>query len=392
MDGLKHITGKEILQAIAHAKKVNPKDTYGEGAFKIDVQNTKVTDMVRYVPVHINVFCGKDDSGEDKWEFVPFNVRFRKVTTRNKIPTLQERQSSTIKSVTLQFRNTSKSYWVTKGGKEEEDPIGEALVASEKIIRRKITRLLKNKTLTNRVTNVNLFVQYEKKDRNTEEVLAVFEEPIIRMEIKFRKPNKDATNVEATAEPWQCTIYDATKPRPANQSPPGEPRFYPATVGFAEGDEYPVNYGNIHTFIRGGSSITGFLNLSQISLSGQGISLTPRFSTLVVKKSAGFKPTFAGNEWAGQLDDLGDAPVDTIEEDPHELGGNMSSMPSTPSAASAKTAKASDFANDADEFGDEFADDDGGDADGVDGDGGGVDDDLDGDDGLPDDDDFGDDL
>jgi hypothetical protein len=247
--------------------------------------------------------------------------------------------------------------------------------------------LLKNKQLSNRVTNVNLFVQYEKKDRNTEEVLAVFEEPIIRMEIKFRKPNKDATNVEATAEPWQCTIYDATKPRPTNQTPSGEPLFRPATVGFGEGDEYPVNYGNIHTFIRGGSSITGFLNMSQISLSGQGISLTPRFSTLIVKKSAGFKPTFAGSEWAGQLDDLGDAPVDALEEDASDFGGNGGNGGAPTATAKAK---ASDFAGDADEFGDEFADDDGaGSA------GDGIDDDLDGDgdDGLPDDDDdFGDDL
>src|SRR3990172_11209677 len=99
MEGMRHVTGREILQAIAKAKADNPKDSYGENAFQIDVSNIKKTDMVRYVPVNVKVFCGKDEAGADKWEFVPFNVRFRKVTTRSKIPTYEERKNSKIKSV-----------------------------------------------------------------------------------------------------------------------------------------------------------------------------------------------------------------------------------------------------------------------------------------------------
>jgi hypothetical protein len=356
MEGMRSVTGKEILQAIAHAKKMNPKDIYGEGAFQIDIGNIKKTDMVRYVPVNINVFCGKDEAGEDKWEFVPFNVSFRKVTTRSKIPTLDERRNGKIKSVTLQFRNTSKSYW-NVNGKEVEDPIGEALVTAETIIRRKLARLIKGKKLHNNNLNLNMFVQYDQKDKDTGDVIKTFDEQLIRMEIKFRKPTPDATNVEASQTPWMCDIYDATKPRPSNQTPPGEPNYYPATMGFGEGDDQPINYGNIHMFIRGGSSITGFLNCSQISLSGQGISLTPRFSALIVKKSSGFKPNFA-TSMAGQLDDLGDAHVEALEEDPSGMGGGMDSGGSSGMGAGPAPSgmNADDFGDDADEFGEDPGD------------------------------------
>jgi hypothetical protein len=317
-EGIRHVTGKEILQAIAHAKAENPKDTAGEMAFKIGIENIKETEMCRYVPISINVFCGKDEAGKDKWEYVPFHVRFRKVTTRSKIPSLEDRQNSKIKSVTIQFRNTSKGSWRNPHtGKEEDDPIGEALDAVDNILKRKIARLIRDKKLHNNILTVNMFAQREQKNSKTGEIMKKFDESLIRMEIKFRKESKDSVNVKSDQKPWMCDIYDATKPRPASATPAGEPQFYPAKVDMG-GEEVDVNYGNIHNFIRGGSSVTGFLNCSQISLSGSGISLTPRFSSLIVKPSSGFKPNYAG--MMDQLSDLGDAVVENIDEEPSQSG------------------------------------------------------------------------
>lgn len=314
-DAIRYIKASEILQAIEHAKKVNPKDNRGENAIQLDVANKKKVGTVTYIPVNIKIFTGKNASGDDKWEYVPLNIMFRKTNTRAKIKSYDERMQNDNKSVKAQFRVSSKSYWRNRTtGEEEEEAFGEAMEAIDDIVQRKIMRHLKIQDKTKRITHtnqkINMFVQRGQRNED-QEITKKFEDPIVYVEIKFR-PKEKGDPILPSALPWQCTIHDADKPR-KGKPPAGEPPFEYAAIDRGEDEPEAINYGNIHSFITGGSSLTGFINASQITLSSFGISLSPRFSAIIVKKSVGFKPNF--DIMDGQFDDLGDAPVDTIGGD-----------------------------------------------------------------------------
>lgn len=366
-DAIRYIKAREILQAIQHAKKENPQDKFGENALQIDVANKKKLGTVTYVPVNIKIFNGKNASGDDKWDWFPLNIMFRKTNTRSKIKPYEERIQQDNKSVKVQFRVSSKSYWLNREtGKEEEEDFGEAMDQLDTIIQRKIARHLTSKDpkkkLVSQNSTINTFVQRGQKNEDGQ-ITKTFDDPIIYVEVKFR-PKEKGDSILPSALPWQCTIHDADKKR-AGKPPAGEPPFEYASIERGEGEPVPINYSNIHSFITGGSSLTGFINASQISLSMFGVSLSPRFTAIIVKKSMGFKPNFDVME--GQFDDLGDAAVDVIDDEP-----------SANAADAADAAKSNGTSGAYDEFGEDFGE-------------GGSNDDLDagvGEDELPPDNDF----
>jgi len=349
MDAIRYLKAREVLEAIEFAKKQNPKDKLGLNAVQIDVANQQPRGTVTYIPVKINVLNG------NKREWLDAHLMFRKTNTRSKINPYEDRILQENKSVTLQFRNTSKSYWLNRGtGQEEEDLIGEVLDKLDAIINAKIVLHLKTENDAKKIVHdnqkINMYVQRGIRNKKTKKMEKEFEDPLIRIEVKFRPKEKGAP-ILPTATPWQCTIHDANKPRPRDKTPKGEPPYQYASMDNGEGsDEEPINFRNIHKFITAGSSVTGYINMSQISLSSFGISLTPRFSSLIVKKSTGFQADYTSME--GQLDDLGDAPIENFNEGEMDLdSGNFEGGSGGPGGP--KAGKASDFANEANAFDDD---------------------------------------
>jgi hypothetical protein len=343
---IRYIKGYEILEAIEFAKKQSGgKDAKGLGAVKLDLANMQSRSDVTYLPVLVNIINGVEKDGTPKRQWLDLHLMFRKVNTRAKIVSYEERIQQTVKSVTLQFRTSSKSLWINpKTKQEEEDPIGEALDKLDDIIQTKLLMHLKAadgpKKLNWDNTKINMFVQRGIRDKATKKLTKTFEDPLIRVEVKFRPKEKGAP-ILASALPWQCTIHDANKPRSREKTPAGEPPYEYSRLEVGPEETEAVNYGNIHSLITAGSSITGYINASQISLSGYGISLTPRFTSLIVKKSMGFQANYAAME--GQLDDLGSAHTESIPDE-HE-GGAAPAKPAQPAK--------NDFANEADAFEDQ---------------------------------------
>jgi hypothetical protein len=350
-DAIRYLKAREILEAIEFAK--NEKDPKGLNAVQIDVANKQKRESVTYLPVKVNVLNGVGPDGKPKREWLDLHMMFRKVNTRAKIVPHAERILQKIKSVTLQFRTTSKSYWLNQASKqEEEDPIGEALDQLDSIIQAKILLHLKAKDPAKRIVwdnaKLNMFVQRGMRNE-AGEMTKKFEDPIIRIEVKFRAKEKGAL-VPPTALPWQCTIHDANKLRPKNKpAPKGEPPYEYAKIDNGEGtDEEFINFRNIHKLITPGSSITGYINASQISLSSFGISHSPRFTSLIVKKSLGFQADYTAME--GQLDGLGDATVENYDET-EGAGGDTPGGAGKPSGG-----KSADYKNEASEFDDDAGD------------------------------------
>lgn len=349
MNATRYIKAREILEAIEFAKAQNPKDKLGLNAVQVDVANQQSRGTVTYIPVKVNILNGVGADGKPKREWLDLHLMFRKANTRSNITPYDDRILQENKSVTLQFRNSTKSFWVNPKTKvEEEDPIGEVLDKLDSIIQAKILLHLKTDNEAKKINHdnqkINMYVQRGMKDPKTKKITKEFEDPIIRVEVKFRAKEKGAP-ILPSALPWQCTIHDANKPRSKAKTPNGEPPYEYASIDSGEGTiEEKINFRNIHKFITAGSSVTGYINASQISLSSFGISLTPRFTSLIVKKSVGFQADYTAME--GQLDDLGDAHIENYTD--RDAEGESSST----GANKYSSAKSSDFAGDADEFGD----------------------------------------
>jgi len=183
--------------------------------------------------------------------------------------------------VTISFEDIATFTMKGKDGKEIIEEYGKAKLAISNAFIRTAKQLIAEGKIFNGNAKLNSGVQYDRLVDEKTGRKEKLENPIIRVKINFKKDKQNAIDINTRPD---IEIYDLEKPA---KHPPGSKRlpFEYATV-----DNEPLTFGNIHKFITYGSSCSGTENISQISLSAQGISLTPVLSLAVIKKSAGLRP------------------------------------------------------------------------------------------------------
>lgn len=316
MAAVEVVTPSQVLAAVEYAKKQDPKDKYGDGAFRINVGNIRVgKNDVRYIPFEV-----LKQRNNGKWEFVPLNLKFVNLTTKSQIlpPGHAKRKYN---GVQIQFRGKdgfSTKTVVKKDGKEEvrlvEEPYGKAKKAIYAAFKRKVTLALKKQEFFHSKTNIGSTIQDSKKSsdpKNPKPEKFPEGDEIIRVTIPF----KGEDNKIALDEPPKCDIYDINKKRPLTdeEKKNGEIPFEKATV-----DGKPLVYQNIGVFVRSGSSTSGVDCMDSVTLSSQGITLPSKVTVLMVKPSQGYKPdakaVFRG-EFADMENSETAAPIDNPEGD-----------------------------------------------------------------------------
>jgi hypothetical protein len=150
---------------------------------------------------------------------------------------------------------------------------------------------------------VSIPVQIAPKDPKTKklDMTKKFDDPIIRIKIDF--PRNESKGIDLTAEPT-CKIYDLEKPRPKSQCKQGEPALFLAE--YRKNPDSPpekVMYGNMPEVIRYGSSITSVIDFSAPTVSGMGISMSPKFEIIMVKRAVG-REINVFDAFGDQLDDI----------------------------------------------------------------------------------------
>jgi hypothetical protein len=280
----------DIEAARDAAIKVNPKDVNGYAAFRISIENKTQNKVgnTTYVPFEVNL-------GERGWHKVI--IKFLNLKHVGKIAPLEDRIKGKVQDISLLFKgdytfervktdSTGKKVTIIERYGLVKDYVCKAYMAhvrkyqiknqlfsnTQKIIPNvKHTKEVKDKfgniTYENLIpANINVSIPFEpagpagdayKKDGKT----------------KFKTLLLDATkekkNVAAGAWPFEvATISSKIKGDDGSS----------ATI------EDPINNGNIHLFLRGGSLISGFDNMSDICISQGGISLPSKLDTAIVKQ------------------------------------------------------------------------------------------------------------
>lgn len=242
---------------------------FGDKAFIADVklskENTKGN--VTYIPLK----CMYHKNG--KWTPEKINIITKKIESGAvKIPS--DRASFGHK-VYVTYRGDST---FDLNGVTQE--YGKAKILLNTQITRIINELLKGGKITPENPKISSTIQFErtpdKKKKNMKEKL---ENPIIRVEIPWDIPS-GAKEVSPTALPL-VRIYDVTK-----KVVGGKPKYGLATVIDDEtGTETKLNHGNVHTFIKSKSKISGVENMDTILLHKFGISVPAKYQGSVFIKS-----------------------------------------------------------------------------------------------------------
>lgn len=268
----------QVFAAIEYAKKQDPKDKFGDGAFRMNVSNIRPgKNNVRYAGWEI-----LKHRPNGVWEFVPVNLKYMNLQTKSKIhpPGHPKKKYA---GVTLQFRVSSS--FKTKAG---EEPYGKAKVAIYSAFKRITMRMLKAKEIFHGVPTIKLGVQTERKVDEKTGKTEKLDDGIIRVSIPF-KALEDGPNskIDLNEKP-KCEIYDATKK--VENPKKDEVPYQLATLKDKEGKDQPLVYQNVGDFILPGSTCTGVDCMDSVTFSQQGISLPSKASLLIVKPSKGYKP------------------------------------------------------------------------------------------------------
>jgi hypothetical protein len=276
MSGIETINPSQVLAAIEYAKKLDPKDKFGDTAFKVDYEGSprEGKNDVRYMGFQI---LKQRQNG--KWEFIPLNLKFMNLQTRSRIhpPGSTKRKYP---GVQIQFR--AGDSFTARGVTES---YGRAKISIYNAFTRIITRLLKTEKVHHSKKEILNGIQTHRiEDPKTKKQVPLKQgDEIIRVAIPFKSEN----SIILPDEKPRCDIHDVTKKK-ASIKDPNEVPFELAMVG-----ESPITYTNIGDFILPGSSCSGVDSMDSVVLSSQGISLPSKATLLIVKPSRGYRPDAA---------------------------------------------------------------------------------------------------
>lgn len=308
-----HFRPSQILEFMEHAKKVNPDDKYGTSAFRIvtegDLVRHNADKSVTYYPFQVRALVGKNDDGTEEWDWRPVSISCRKANTTKGIPAPDNRGK--IVDITTNFNVSSKSTWIING-KEIEESENECLGKVLSVIIKSYRSIMKKLFASRDFEEEKIFDPLQerlkrKPGQKIDPAKLELKDHIIRIKIPFNAEKTDGQNrkISLTQTP-RTKIYDADKRNEENPKTP----YMPATVLDKEtGEEVEINYGNIQEFVTYGSSVTGAIDMGQVSLSGFGFSLSTSWRFMIVKHSPPSAFDLVSALGEDQLFNLGDAEV-----------------------------------------------------------------------------------
>ncbi len=314
----------EILDAMENAK--TDKDKNGYGAFRIGFDRPRKCELVTYYPFEVKV---KSSNGQYVW--TPVSLKFVNLTHVGRISPLiggdVSRTSRKIYAINLLFKGnyeytrtaTNQTRIVEKYGLVKQ-MISKAFEAHAAHAKRngfisKNTKVIGNVKTTQEVTEHGKLVSKVLESSNIN----------INISIRFAGKVTDEQGVKNETKPdtkFQCKILDANRQK--DKVGRDEFPFHDAMLRNNIDNEYniPICNGNIHEFIRGGSTITGVENMKSCSLSGFGFSLPASCDVIFVKQASPVRvaPSIFANDFA----DIAGAETPIMIEDSKENSTNDS--------------------------------------------------------------------
>lgn len=309
----------DVLRAINEARKKDPKDKHGDGAFRIHLERIRAyqneKDKKRkssYAPFEVNI----------RGQWLPLNFRVMNAKTSAGVKEPEKRDYG----VDLQFRRSTTFTIRNAKGEDEEQKYGEAVCAAYEAFGRLVAKAIADGKVKNSNSTIHTKVQYTAKNKDTkkEEDLA---DPIFRVDLRTEKETNDPQftdlkdNIRDVRRKLDKIPKGAVMPYDLAQDPDGNP-LTPATV---------------HTFFRSGTPCFGVHCMDQMAISASGYSVPGFYTLLAAKKPKGKKPAFENhftqeevNQWAeaeaydeeAEGDEEGDGEGEGADGEPVAEGGD----------------------------------------------------------------------
>ena len=296
----------DVIKSVAIAIKKNPTDKRGYSAFRINFSDKyeAPNGRVTYYGFEINLY-GKS------WEKLRISViNFKHLGKIKPIIGDDSRSVLGYYDITFMFRSSTKFLRPNGLGKMVSEDFAKAFkFASDAFA----FHAKKGQSLNKLDPDFKILPAYKESKKVKKDgifVIEKFEDPPINVKIKFQKGTREEDR-KLSHIGFMNKIFDAKKFRETNN---GGLEFEEATIG---SDNMKLNNGNIHEFIKGGSLISGKINLGQVVESQDKISLpTSMLGEIYVKV-----PENAGgqNKFSNPLLHLIAEAENIIEEEPTEV-------------------------------------------------------------------------
>lgn len=278
----------DVLRAINEARKKDPKDKHGDGAFRIHLERLRAyqneKDKKRkstYAPFEVNI----------RGNWMPLNIRVMNAKTTAGIREPEKREYG----VDLQFRRSTTFTIRNSKGEDDEQKYGEAVCAAYEAFGRLAAKAIADGKMKNSNPSVHSKVQYTAKNKDTKKDENL-EDPIFRVDLRLE--NKESN------DPQFLDLKDSIRDvrRKLDKIPKGAVMPYDLAQ---DPDGNPLTPATIHTFFRSGTPCFGVHCMDQMAISASGFSVPGFFTLLAAKKPKGKKPAFENhftqdevNQWA----------------------------------------------------------------------------------------------
>lgn len=277
----------DVLRAINEARKKDPKDKHGDGAFRINLDKMRAYQNEKdkkkkssYAPFEVNI----------RGQWLPLNFRVMNAKTTAGVKDPEKREYG----VDLQFRRSTTFTVKNSKGEDEEQKYGEAVCASYEAFGRLANKAITDGKLKNSNPTVHSKVQYVAKNKDTrkEENL---EDPIFRVDLRTDRETNDPQFTDL-----KDSIRDVR--RKLDKIPKGAVMPYDLAL---DPEGLPLTPATVHTFFKAGTPCFGVHCMDQMAIAGSGFSVPGFFTLLAAKKPNGKRPTFENhftqdevNQWA----------------------------------------------------------------------------------------------
>lgn len=298
----------DILRAIVEARKKDPKDKHGDGAFRIDKSRLRAfqnkTDKKKkatYIPFQVHV----------RGEWVGVNIRVLGVKTESTLKAPEEREYG----VTLSFRKSSTfTRKDKKTGDEVVERYGEAVVAAYEAFQRIVKRMVDDGELENGKTDALSRVQYEAKKKNDagKVVKETLEDPIFRVDLRTNDDDSEFTDLKDDIRDVRRKMK---KPKAGELMPYDRALDGPDD----DADSQPLTPLTAHTFFKMKTPCFGVHCMDQACMSNTGISAPSYFPLLAAKKPKGARPTYEAHFDKDEMEAWGE--VEAYDEEGEDADG-----------------------------------------------------------------------
>lgn len=269
MSNNKCITPNQILAARDYAKAAFPDIPEGYGAVIIDFTKGRKDPkgLCTYYPIRI--LCNNGT----KWEPVEPRIKFKNLTTIfSAAPNLKKGYYTSSMNFSIDA-----TYMDKVDGKEVVQRYGEAKVFLHGAIEHHAGVAVMKRIIIARNTTIVAGIHRTRlsTEKGTQEAVA---NPYCTISIPFKRA-ADGNTVSPITPPG-CVIFDGTKK--AETAEEKRISLFKRAYVEANGEKQAINFGNIGSFITKGSLITGIETISDVTVSGQGISAPSKCKGFII--------------------------------------------------------------------------------------------------------------